>query len=203
MIGQIEQAMIDRIEAFSKDPAEPLGYRLKKVASYAGEFSDNNIRQVIRDVPAVWVMFDGARASTNTERRVKFEARFGVFVATGSLRSEKEGRHGGGQTVGAYTILGHVIEILNGQQLGLQIDKLKAGEIRFIFGDQSDNQLASIYAITFTTAFELESLDDLGEMGEFKIFHPNWDIPIHGNVEKTLPADETADATDHVEIPNG
>lgn len=36
--------------------------------------------------------------------------------------------------------------------------------------------------------------------GLFKIFHANWDIPEFGNVQPPLPADATADATDHVEM---
>jgi len=45
--------------------------------------------------------------------------------------------------------------------------------------------------------------EDLGEIGDFRTFHANWDIPPHGNVLAPLPADATADATDHVTIPGG
>lgn len=38
-------------------------------------------------------------------------------------------------------------------------------------------------------------------IGDFRIFHLNWDIPPFGNVERTLPADESADVTDHIIIP--
>lgn len=38
-------------------------------------------------------------------------------------------------------------------------------------------------------------------VGDFRVFHANWDVPPHGNVLMPLPADDTADATDHVIIP--
>lgn len=37
-------------------------------------------------------------------------------------------------------------------------------------------------------------------LGNFETFHANWDVPTHGNVEPPLPADATADATDHVKM---
>ncbi len=56
--------------------------------------------------------------------------------------------------------------------------------------------------LNWTTAhmeFDAPGPDD--DVGDFRIFHPNWDIPPHGNVLAPLPADATADATDHVLIP--
>lgn len=41
------------------------------------------------------------------------------------------------------------------------------------------------------------------DVGDFRTFHANWDVPPHGNVLMPLPADDTADATDHVTIPGG
>jgi phage gp37-like protein len=199
MIGLIEQGMIDRIKAFNT--VLSLGYVLKNVASYAGEFSDNNIRNVIKDFPSVWVMFDGARPTVTTDARVRYEARFAVFVASQNLRGEKQARKGDGVTPGAYQIIGDIIQILAMQNLELDIDPIKPGDIRFILGDRADQRLASIYAIAFTTSFEFQPKDAVDELGEFRIFHPNWDIPNFGNVDTDIPSDDTADATDHVEIP--
>jgi hypothetical protein len=38
-------------------------------------------------------------------------------------------------------------------------------------------------------------------VGNFAKWHTNWDIPTFGNVGTTLPADDTADATNHLELP--
>lgn len=35
---------------------------------------------------------------------------------------------------------------------------------------------------------------------DFKTFHANWDIPLHGNVGPDLPDDAHADATDHITL---
>ncbi|WP_431282720.1 hypothetical protein ACQW02_25485 [Humitalea sp. 24SJ18S-53] len=55
--------------------------------------------------------------------------------------------------------------------------------------------------LDWTTSYQRDLRDDLSAAGDFRIFHANWDIPPHGNVQPPLPADATADATDHVLIP--
>jgi hypothetical protein len=52
-----------------------------------------------------------------------------------------------------------------------------------------------------TTHIERDAPGPDDAVGDFRIFHANWDIPPHGNVLAPLPADDTADATDHVVIP--
>lgn len=55
--------------------------------------------------------------------------------------------------------------------------------------------------LDWTTSFNREQAEADPSIGDFRIFHANWDIPPIGNVVPPLPADETADATDHVIIP--
>ena len=54
-----------------------------------------------------------------------------------------------------------------------------------------------------TTHIERDAPAPGDRVGNFRTFHANWDIPPHGNVLAPLPADATADATDHVTIPGG
>lgn len=56
--------------------------------------------------------------------------------------------------------------------------------------------------LAWTTAhMEFDAPAETDRVGDFRTFHANWDIPPHGNVLAPLPADATADATDHVAIP--
>ena len=52
---------------------------------------------------------------------------------------------------------------------------------------------------TFHMEFDAPAAAD--DVGDFRTQHANWDIPPHGNVLAPLPADATADATDHIMIP--
>lgn len=60
--------------------------------------------------------------------------------------------------------------------------------------------------LDWTTAhleYDTPAEDQVPTIGDFRTLHANWDIPPHGNVLAPLPADATADATDHVTIPGG
>lgn len=200
MIGQIEQAIIDKIQNASD--AGVLGYKLVKVASYGGEYSDPSVRQVIKDFPAVSVMFDGARVTKQTNGTIMIDVRYGVFVAAKNLRSEKESRHGDGATPGSYKMVEDMIALLTNQNFGLEIAELSFEEVSLVLVSKADQGLASVYGISFKTSYAISTLPsdaDISLLDDFNKFHANWDIPPHGNVSTDLPADSTADATDHVE----
>ena len=56
--------------------------------------------------------------------------------------------------------------------------------------------------LDWTTAhIETDEPSPTDNVGRFRTLHANWDIPPHGNVQPPLPADASADATDHVVIP--
>ncbi|PZQ45161.1 MAG: hypothetical protein DI551_08210 [Micavibrio aeruginosavorus] len=198
MIGVIEQKALDRLKAANEARSN---YKLAKIATYGGEFSQDNLRSVVRDFPAVWIMFDGAEAINDSQQRTKVRARFAFFVAAKSLRSEEEGRHGSSINPGAYTIIGDVLSLFLKQTLELDIDPFNLQDIRLIYSDRADSGLLSVYAIALTTSFDIEAINEEdNNVGVFATYHANWDIPIHGNVDRDIPSDDTADATDHVEM---
>jgi phage gp37-like protein len=200
MIGIIEQAIIDRIKAVSDSGV--LGYKLSTIKSYGGEFSDQNTRGVVRLFPAALVMFDGAKVKRQTNTALEMEVRFGVFVAAKNLRSEESARRGDGVTPGTYQIMGDIIQLLSNSDLGLDvIDDLSFEDARLIMADRSEESLLSVYGLSFTTCFRVTTLPDTSGIDDFETFHSNWDVPVLGNVSTTLPADVTADATDHIEVP--
>lgn len=55
--------------------------------------------------------------------------------------------------------------------------------------------------LTFTGALLISIEHDPDAFDDFSIFHANWDVPPIGNVLRDIPADNTADATDHTFLP--
>jgi len=55
-------------------------------------------------------------------------------------------------------------------------------------------------SLNLTTMHADDLVPDVANLGDFKTFHADWDIPPFGNVLPPLPADATADATDHVTL---
>lgn len=199
MIDEIENAIVARIKLASDN--DVLGYKLLKVDSYGGELNEE-IRHLVRRLPAVWVMFGGAEKVKNYSNfsRTKWLAKFNVICAAKSLRNEKSGRHGAVGNVGSYQIAQDCIQLLAGQVLGLDIDELDPVRVVALFNNRSDKDLASIYSVEFKTGLFLEHGEMADDLEDFETFHSNWDVPTHGNVSTDLPADDTADATDTITL---
>ncbi len=200
MIGQIEQAMIDRLKQAETDGS--LGYRLKKIGTYGGELTDSKLNEVILGLPAFWVIFND-QVKTGTRQGgavVEWLARFTVFAAAKSLRNEMLARHGREGEVGSYQMVRDVVALISNQKLGLNIGPLVPQRVIPILNDRSDRDLASIYAVEFTTTYSENYGVDADGLDQFETFHANWDVPVIGNVETDLPADDTADATDTITL---
>lgn len=199
MISDIENAIIARIQAAQDASGDAgLGYKLKKLDTYGGEFSDG-IERVVRDFPAVLVAYSGGPLHREFGRSYEMKGTFGVICCATSLRNERAARHGATGAVGSYQLIMDMLALLAGQKLGLDIAPLKPVTIRPLINDKAGTQLASVYAIDFETIFAVApgftaSLDD------FASLDAAWDIPPHGNVTPPLPPEE-ADARDHITLP--
>lgn len=199
MIGAIENAMIETVQAAQDN--DMLGYQLKKIDTYGGDLNDE-ISRVIRNFPAVWFIFIGARKHRNIGRgAVEYIGRFNAIAAADSLRNEKAARHGTEGKVGSYQILLDVIRLLGGKDLGLEISELEPGQITPLVNERSAQLLASVYAVEFTTRFVIDFGLAAPAPDNFETFHANWDVPVLGNVgEEGIPDDDNADATDHITL---
>lgn len=199
-ISQIEDAIIKTILDAQGDGG--LGYKLKTVKTYGGEFADS-IDEAVKNFPAALVIFSGAQPSPNggTQSRTRMIAKFGVICGAKNLRSEEASRHGDANNPGSYKIVYDICRLLHKKRLGLAIAPFQITAIDPLYNDKSNKQLASVYGVEIQTEFDLiEFFADAADLDDFKTFHSDWDIPPHGNVETPLPADDTADATDHVTL---
>lgn len=197
MISEIETAILLKIR--NAHETGVLGYTVKKIDTYGGEFSEG-LDKFVRAFPAILLIFSGLTRVSNTNGRVKFTARWSVIVAAKNLRNQAQARHGSDDRVGSYQMISDMLALLSNQTFGLQIDPLIPQSVTPLLNDLSGSQLSSVYGIEFQTAFETETPDTEETLADFETFHANWDIPVHGNVSENLPADATADATDHVTL---
>ena len=207
MIGEIEDAILKRINLANNSGL--LGYKLMKVASYGGEFAEG-IAALVRQFPAVLVLFGGMREINSTNTRTQYRATYLVAVGAKSLRNESESRLGKDAKPGSYQIVEDMCALLRGQKLGVAITPMKVTSVRALSNDRANNQLASIYGIDIETTFwaddsltidQLNALNPDGQpIGDFQTLHVNWDVAPAVTPAPTLPDDEKANATDHIEM---
>lgn len=200
-IGAIEDAIISRFTAAIE--ASALGY-VPAISTYAGEFTQD-IGRAIVVWPSFLVLYTGA--SLTKEARATFGMRhtFGVVCIARSLRNEAESRRGAAGEPGSYQLVDDVLALVSGLVVNDESGKpmctpLVPRGVRPLLNDRPDGQLLSIYAVDFDTELTHATLPATGDVGDFNVLHTNWDVPVHGNVSRPLPADDTADATDHLVI---
>ena len=159
MISAIEDAIIARIKAAAT--ATPgLGYRLPTVASYGGEL-DDDLANVVRSFPAVWVAYAGGGkpVKTNTAgTKWKTPATFAVMVGARNVRGERATRQGvkvAGEIkeVGVYQMLSDISLMLISQDMGLAITPLIPGAIKTLFNTRLNGQAMAVFAREWHTAF--------------------------------------------------
>lgn len=197
MIGQIEDAIIARIQAASS--AIPgLGYKLS-VASYGGQL-DDNLGEVVRALPAVWVTYAGGpkpiKANTSGTK-LKTGATFAVMCGSRNVRGERATRQGltvGGvvKEVGAYQILEDVSRILKHQDLNLPITRLVPGATRTLFNTKLNNLGMAVFAREFHTMYiEADPVDttsvDFLKLGMNFYSQLNHSVTPDDSSEITLP----------------
>lgn len=188
MIGVIEDAIIDRIKTAD------LGYKLKKVASYGGEFADA-LDRAVTAFPCILVAFAGkTRADSHN-----MTTRFLIMCCAENLRNERNARRGDGTAAGSYQMVKDIETLFHRRKLGLEaVDEITVTNVTPLVNDKSGSRLASVYGVELSMRVADEDGVEDSSLGEFETFHANWDVPPLGNVSTDLPADETADATDHV-----
>lgn len=217
-IAQIENAILARLKAFAD--AGALGYTWGTLESYPVDWDEYFKEKTQWKSPAAWVSFLGwGKSDSFGTGTVRMAASFGLVVAADNKRNETAQRHGGKDAVGApieaepgsYQLLIDAVSILCNQDLSLDIDRLVVGQARGVRKPAAlRDRNCSMFAVQLDTFVEVAQLDepDADAQGDFETFHVNWDVPPFGNVDADpeeegvqIPADETADATDHVEVP--
>lgn len=201
-IAAIENAILDRLRLASDQ--DVLGYRYRTLESYPEEF-DAYLKNTLKSgtaFPAAWVVFGGWRRPVDEGRTLQAEAVFMVVVAAKNLRNERSQRHGASAAeVGSYQLLQDAAALIHGQRLGLDIGGLQLGPCRSVRPTETirENQL-SVFALEFSTLLPIEvGAGFTGAIDDFATFHANWDVPPFAEIP-AIPADDQADATDHLQL---
>lgn len=204
-IGEIELALVKRLQE-KLAPAKS-GYSVKKIDTYGGELTEE-IERALSSFPAILVVYTGATVVGATSQAAKVRHAFNVIICAQSLRNEKTSRHSSAGKVGSYQMIADTLAVLIGQKLkvesGDQVTNIPMTALAFrgvrpLMNNRVDGQLASVYSIDLDTDVTA-SMQPSDDLAPFIDFHANWDIPPIGNVQPPLPADDTADATDHVTL---
>ncbi|MEW9901019.1 phage protein Gp37 [Chitinivorax sp. PXF-14] len=160
MIVDIENAVLDRIQSANDGR---LGYRIATLETYGGEF-DDEISQVVRQLPGVWVVYAGGGKPAPygaSKTRWRMPATFVVMVGARSVRSEPFSRRGlevAGQVreVGAYRMLEDCRRLLLNQDFGLPIARFEPGSVKTLYNLTMNGLALSAFAQEWHTAFIVE-----------------------------------------------
>lgn len=205
MIGLIENAIIARLKAASDTGL--LGYKLRTIESYGGQFADEERLNKLIQYPAAYVVFLGDKPAGEIGYADQLGATFAVIVAARNVRNEAATRHGDGGEVGTYQMIKDVRGLLKRQDFGLDIGGLTLGPARSLFSGTIETHRVSVFAVEFATTYsDAEDIDTAASgLDDFRTFHVNWDVPPIGNVAPTgeLPDDENADMTDTMTLNTG
>ncbi|WP_124076162.1 DUF1834 family protein [Burkholderia gladioli] len=156
IITAVELAIVDRLK-------RGLGRMVDEVATYGGEFDDDELEDVVRRFPAAWVTFGGVKRTdpvSTSRSKWHAEAVFVVMVGARSVRDEQTSRHGGPAKaeVGTNLLVSAVRHLLNQQDMGLPITNLRPGAVRTLFNTKVRSDAMSVYACEFRTSWVEDTL---------------------------------------------
>ena len=200
MIGAIENRILARLREASE--AGLLGYRYRTLETYPEDWDAYLKEKGPIVAPAAWVTFAGW-GQPEQSNPLRATGQFGLVVMAENARNETATRHGGpvAGEPGSYQLIEDAVALLAGQDLGLEIGGIEIGSLRFVRKLEALNERkVSMLALELRTRFVPTTplLPDDG-IGDFTTFHANWDVPAFAELGP-LPADDRADATDHVTL---
>ena len=162
LVAAIEAAIVEKLKN-----ATALGY-LKTVASYGGEL-DDDLSEVIRAYPAIWVVFAGSgKPEKLGAEKWKIPGTFVTMVAARNVRNEAATRLGDAKEIGTYQMLRHVRTLLMNEDLDLPIARLQPGAVRSLYNTKVRGQALSVFAQEWTTHW-VEKLPTADEKDLLKV----------------------------------
>lgn len=159
-LSDIEQAIKDEMAQQITSRQWPW---IREIKTYGGEF-DEDIINIIKTFPAIWVTFDGGKTPERlSHNKTRMPCTFVVLVGARSVRNEEAQRHGAGADIGTFEMLHHVQHLLTGNDLSQQKIKglapLELGRVRTIFNTTTRGNSISVLAQEFNTSYIIHASD--------------------------------------------
>lgn len=161
MIGAIENAIVARLKSASD--LGLLGYSLKTVESYGGEFDADELAKAAAKLPGAFVLFLGdEQQRAVSDGRWEMKGTFAVLVGAKNKRNEAARRHGGqGQgEVGSWQMARDARTLLADQRLGLEIGYLVPTKMQPLPLARVGNDPLSLVTVEFETTYTLTGAPD-------------------------------------------
>ena len=185
-----------------------LAGRVKAVESLPGNWDDDTMKRLLRQVPGVYVSWVGGQTANGRDGGVAGMTNgvWIVYVATGHASGEAARRRGDSQQVGAYELLDILIPLLNGFVVPGE-GSLSLVRVENLYSGTVDRQGLCLYAMHFNMPMSWPTTVNETGLTPFETFAPLYDIPAHSagtEHRKWLAGDLSTskpDASDVINLP--
>ncbi len=114
---EIEDALIAVLAPLHSDQ----GGDVRKIAGYQGELDSENLTQFVIQFPAILVAFAGSAYKMDAYPYMIEELTYTILIADRNMRGNEAARKGAPRTVGTYTLMRQVRQLLHGKRLDLSM----------------------------------------------------------------------------------
>lgn len=159
------------------------GARLRAVESLPGDWDDETLKRVLRNVPGMYVVFAGGTPAQPGALTARITASFLVYAVTGHASGEAARRRGDSLQIGAYEILELLIPRLHGHVVP-NIGTLIFAGVQNLFTGAIDKQGVAVYAAQFQMQLLWPADLDLSTLDPFVTFDGKIDMaPMDGQID--------------------
>lgn len=154
--------------------------KLKTVESLPGNWDDDTMRRLLRQVPGVFVVWAGAQPASARDGGTAGLATglWLVYCATAHANGEAARRLGDSKQIGAYELVETLIPQLNGLTIPGE-GTLALAKVENLYSGTIDKQGLALYVLHFNMPQAWPTEVDESTLGNFEELHGLYDIPPH------------------------
>ena len=187
---------------------DALGNKVRTVESLPGNWDDDTLKRLLRQVPGVFVAWAGSQPANGRDGGVGAvtSGLWLVYVVTGHASGEAARRLGDSQQVGAYELIDTLVPLLNGYLIKGE-GTLSLTRVENLYSGTVDRQGMCLYALHFNLPRSWPTPVDESTLTPFEPVAPQYDVaPFSsaGEHTKWLAGDygtSNPDARDTVAVP--